>query len=160
VPSSGGLMPPIGAALGYPPVPTPPVAGTAPSPAPRIGPDPAPSPTPPQPTAGPTPVDRLPTATSAAQPTSPAPAPSPTRPMWVAQLIGENSETVALSRFRRLQGKLHSVLGSYEPALLRTALKDGTTWVRVRVEFDTRQAAEALCSKLEAAREPCLVLRN
>jgi hypothetical protein len=80
--------------------------------------------------------------------------------IWVAQLIGESSETVALSRFRRLQGKLRSALGSYEPALLRTALKDGTTWVRVRVEFDTRQAAEALCSKLEAAREPCLVQRN
>jgi SPOR domain len=80
--------------------------------------------------------------------------------MWVAQLIGDSSETAALSRFRQMQRKLRSALGSYEPAILRTTLKDGTTWVRVRVEFDTRQTAEALCSKLEAAREPCLVQRN
>jgi SPOR domain len=98
--------------------------------------------------------------TSAGLPASPVPAPSPTRAVWVAQLIGEGSETVALSRFRRLQGKLHSALGNYQPAVLRTALKDGTTWIRVRVEFDTRQAAEALCSKLEAAHEPCVVQRN
>jgi hypothetical protein len=80
--------------------------------------------------------------------------------MWVDQLIGESSETVALSRFRQMQRELRSALGSYEPAILRTTLKDGTIWVRVRVEFDTRQAAEALCSKLEAARKHCFVLRN
>jgi hypothetical protein len=80
--------------------------------------------------------------------------------MWVAQLIGESSETVALSRFRQMQRELRSALGGYEPAILRTMLKDGTTWVRVRVEFDTRQAAEALCSKLEAARKHCFVQQN
>jgi hypothetical protein len=80
--------------------------------------------------------------------------------MWVAQLIGDTSETAALSRFRQLQGKLRSALGSYEPTILRTPLKDGTIWVRVRVEFETRQAAEVLCSKLEAAREHCWVLAN
>ena len=64
--------------------------------------------------------------------------------MWVAQLIGESSEAVALSRFQQMQRELRSALGSYEPAILRTTLKDGTIWVRVRVEFDTRQAAEAL----------------
>jgi hypothetical protein len=160
VPSSGGPTPPIRTALGSPPVPTLPAAGPAPSPVPQIGPGPAPSPKPPQPAAGSTPVDPLPTATSAPRPTSLAPGPGHTRLMWVAQLIGESSETAALSRFRRLQSKLRSALGSYEPALLRTALRDGTTWVRVRVEFDTRQAAQALCSKLEAAREPCMVQRN
>ena len=86
--------------------------------------------------------------------------PSPARPGWVAQLIGDSSETAALSRFRQLQGKLRSALGSYEPTILRTPLKDGTIWVRVRVEFETRQAAEVLCSKLEAAREHCWVLAN
>jgi hypothetical protein len=80
--------------------------------------------------------------------------------MWVAQLIGDSSETAALSRFRQMQRKLRSALGSNEPTILRTTIKDGTTWIRVRVEFDTRQAAEALCSKLEAAHESCLVQRN
>jgi hypothetical protein len=82
--------------------------------------------------------------------------------VWVAQLIGDSSETTAMSRFRQMQGKLRSALGSYEPSILRTSIKTGSApiWVRVRVEFDTRQAAESLCAKLEAAREPCLVQRN
>jgi hypothetical protein len=88
--------------------------------------------------------------------------PSPARPAWVAQLIGDVSETAALSRFRQMQGRFRSVLGSYEPAILRTTIKPGATpvWVRVRIEFDTRQGADSLCSKLEAAGEPCLVQRN
>jgi SPOR domain len=160
VPSLGGPTPPIGVAQGSGPVPTPPAPGTTgPRPVPQIGPGPAPAPMPAQPGATPAPVPPLPTASLTAPPTSPAPAPSPSRHMWVAQLIGESSGAVALSRFRQMQGKLRSALGSYEPAILRTTLKDGTIWVRVRVEFDSRQAAEALCSKLEA-REPCLVQRN
>ena len=99
----------------------------------------------------------------ALMPTSrPLASPSTARPAWVAQLIGDSSETVALSRFRQMQGKLRSVLGSYEPAVLRTTIKAGAppVWVRVRVEFDTRQAAESLCSKLATAGEACLVQRN
>jgi hypothetical protein len=88
--------------------------------------------------------------------------PSPAKPAWVAQLIGDNSETAALSRFHQMQGKLRSVLGGYEPAILRTTIKPGAApiWVRVRIEFDTRQGADSLCSKLEAAGELCLVQRN
>jgi hypothetical protein len=88
--------------------------------------------------------------------------PSPARPGWVAQLIGDSSEPAALSRFHQMQGKLRSVLGSYEPAVLRTTIKPGAppVWVRVRIEFDTREGADSLCSKLEAAGEPCLVQRN
>jgi hypothetical protein len=87
---------------------------------------------------------------------------SPARPGWVAQLIGDSSETAALSRFHLMQGRLQSALGGYEPAILRTTIRPGAApiWVRVRIEFDTRQGAESLCSKLEADREPCLVQRN
>jgi hypothetical protein len=61
-----------------------------------------------------------------------------------------------------MQGKLQSALGGFEPAILRTTIKTTAApiWVRVRIEIDTRQGAESLCSKLEAAREPCLVQRN
>jgi hypothetical protein len=160
VPSSGGPIPPIRPAQGPAPVPTPPASGTTgPTPMPQIA-APAPALKPPQPGAALTPVPPRPTVSPAALTTSPAPTPSPTRHMWVAQLIGESSETVALSRFHQMQRELRSALGSYEPAILRTTLKDGTIWVRVRVEFDTRQAAEALCSKLESARKHCFVLRN
>jgi hypothetical protein len=87
---------------------------------------------------------------------------SPSRPEWVAQLIGNSSETAALSQFRQMQGKLRHVLGSYEPTIVRTTIKAVTApiWVRVRIEFGTRGAAESLCAKLEAAGEPCLVQRN
>jgi hypothetical protein len=88
--------------------------------------------------------------------------PRPAKPGWVAQLIGDSSETTALSRFHQMQGKLRSVLGGYEPTILRTTIKPGETpvWVRVRIEFNTRQGADSLCIKLEAAGEPCLVQRN
>jgi hypothetical protein len=87
---------------------------------------------------------------------------SPARPGWVAQLIGDSSETAALSRFHQMQGKLQTALGGYEPTILRTTIKPGEApiWVRVRIEFGTRQDADSLCSKLEAAHEPCLVQRN
>jgi hypothetical protein len=133
VPSSGGPTPPISFARGPPPVPTPPTAGVALGPVPQIGPGPEPTPMPTQPGGAPRPVPPLPTASPAAPPTPPAPAPNPTRPMWVAQLIGDSSETAALSRFRQMQRKLRSALGSYEAVILRTTIKDGTTWIRVRV---------------------------
>jgi hypothetical protein len=87
---------------------------------------------------------------------------SPARPEWVAQLIGDSSEAAALSRFHQMQDKLRSVLGGYEPAVLRTTIKTGEApiWVRVRIELDTRQKAESLCFQLEAAGERCLVQRN
>jgi hypothetical protein len=91
----------------------------------------------------------------------PAAAP-PVRPALVAQLIGDSSETVALARFRQMQGNLRSVLGNYEPVVVRTTTRAGATptWTRIRIEFDTRRAAESLCSKLEVTHEPCLVQRN
>jgi Transglycosylase SLT domain len=96
------------------------------------------------------------------QKSRPLGATGPTKPAWVAQLIGDSSETAALSRFRQMQGKLRSLLGNSEPALVRTTLKAGAApiWVRVRIAFETRQAAESLCSKLEAAGASCLVQRN
>ena len=82
--------------------------------------------------------------------------------MWVAQLIGDSSEAAVLSRFHLMQGKPGSVLAGYEPVVLRTTIKSGEApiWVRVRIEFDTRQGPDTLCSKLKAAHEPCLVQRN
>jgi hypothetical protein len=92
----------------------------------------------------------------------PPAASSPPRPAWVAQLVGDSSEAAAVSRFRQMQGKLRSALGGYEPAILRTTIKTGAApiWVRVRIEFDTRKAADSLCSILEAAHESYLVQRN
>jgi hypothetical protein len=82
-------------------------------------------------------------------------------PSWAVQLIGDSSEATALSLFRELQNKHKSLLGIYNPVVLRTALRPGSEpiWTRVRVELSSRQAAESLCSKLEAAGERCFVQR-
>jgi hypothetical protein len=87
---------------------------------------------------------------------------SPPNPSWVVQLIGDSSEAVAVSRFRELQNKHKLLLGMYKPVVLNTAITPGSEpiWTRIRVELSSREAAESLCSKLEAAGARCVVQRN
>jgi hypothetical protein len=101
------------------------------------------------------------TAKLVAKPQFPS-AVSPPKPTWIAQLIGDSSETSALARFRQLQRKHQALLGIYEPVIIRTTLRARAEpiWTRIRVEFNTRQAAESLCSRLEVVGEQCLVQRN
>ena len=84
---------------------------------------------------------------------------SPPNPSWVIQLIGDSSEAVAVSRFRELQNKHKLLLGMYKPVVLNTAITPGSEpiWTRIRVELGSREAAESLCSKLEAAGARCVV---
>jgi hypothetical protein len=87
---------------------------------------------------------------------------SPPNPSWVVQLIGDSSEAVAVSRFRELQNKHELLLGMYKPVVLNTAITPGSEpiWTRIRVELSSREAAESLCSKLEAAGARCVVQRS
>jgi hypothetical protein len=89
--------------------------------------------------------------------TRPNPAPA-----WVVQLAGDRSEIKALTIYRQLQKKHEALLGMYEPDIIRTTLRVGAApiWTRVRIDSDSRQAAEALCSRLRAVGEDCLVQRN
>jgi Transglycosylase SLT domain/SPOR domain len=82
---------------------------------------------------------------------------------WAVQLIGDLSEVKALAAYGALQKKHEAILGKYQPMVMRTTTVKMTaapTWTRVRVEADSRQVAEALCSRLRAAGETCLVQRN
>jgi hypothetical protein len=103
------------------------------------------------------------TAKLVSKPKSPAifAAPSATS-AWAVQLVGDRSETKALTLYRQLQNKHEALLKSYEPTLVRTTLKVGAApiWTRVRIDADTRQAAEYLCSRLRASGDDCLVQRN
>jgi hypothetical protein len=87
---------------------------------------------------------------------------SPPNPSWVVQLIGDSSEVAAVSRFRELQNKHELLLGMYKPVVLNTAITPGSKpiWTRIRVELSSREAAESLCSKLEAAGARCVVQRS
>jgi hypothetical protein len=81
---------------------------------------------------------------------------------WVVQLIGDDSEVIALSRFHQLQNKHKAILGSYKPLVVNTMSAPGTRpiWTRVRVALDTREAADSLCTQLESAGERCVVQRS
>jgi hypothetical protein len=100
----------------------------------------------------------------AAQPKSVEPKPVESKPPseWGVQLVGDRSEIRAVAIFRQLQTKHKALLGIYEPVVIRTMLRGGAApiWSRVRVEASSRQAADALCSRLRSAGESCLVQRN
>jgi hypothetical protein len=90
-------------------------------------------------------------------PVAPAPKTS-----WVVQLIGDDTEATALSRFRQMQIKHKAILGIYEPIVVNTTLKPGAPpiWTRVRVGLNSREAADSLCAQLESAGERCVVQPN
>jgi hypothetical protein len=90
-------------------------------------------------------------------------APNKSLSPWGVQLIGDLSEVKALAAYRALQKKHEAILGKYQPMVMRTTTVKMTAapnWTRVRVEADSRQVAEALCSRLRAVGETCLVQRN
>jgi SPOR domain len=93
---------------------------------------------------------------------NPAPAARSPESSWVVQLIGDDTEETALSRFRQMQNKHKAILGIYKPLVVNTTLTLGapSIWTRVRVGLTSREAAESLCAKLELAGERCVVQRN
>ena len=81
---------------------------------------------------------------------------------WGLQLIGDRSETRALTDFRKLQQRFPAILGNRNPLVLKTQPtgRRSATWYRVRVAENTRDRAQELCRKLETAGGKCIVLRN
>jgi len=98
-----------------------------------------------------------------AKPQSPSAVVRP-KPMsdWGVQLVGDRSEITALAVYRQLQKKYEAILGGYEPVVIRTTVKMSSApiWNRVRIGADSREAAQALCSRLRAVGENCLVQHN
>jgi hypothetical protein len=83
-------------------------------------------------------------------------------PGWFVQLAGDRSEFKAMAAYFALQRKHQAILGSLAADLVRTTPRPGAApiWSRVRVTAGNRLFAEALCSRLRAAGESCLVQRN
>jgi hypothetical protein len=82
---------------------------------------------------------------------------------WGVQLVGGLSEVKALAAYRALQKKHEPILSNYQPTVIRTTtVKKNAVpiWTRIRIEAETRQTAETLCSRLRAAGETCLIQRN
>src|SRR5262249_22017420 len=103
------------------------------------------------------------TAKLVAKPQSPSAVVRP-KPMsdWGVQLVGDRSEITALTVYRQLQKKHEAILGGYEPVVIRTTVKMSSApiWNRIRICAVTREAAQALCSRLRGAGENCLVQHN
>jgi hypothetical protein len=59
----------------------------------------------------------------------------PSESSWVVQLIGDESEAIALSRFRQMQNKHKAILGTHRPLVVNTTVTPGAPpiWTRVRV---------------------------
>jgi Transglycosylase SLT domain/SPOR domain len=85
-----------------------------------------------------------------------------TAPTWAVQLVGDRSETKALALYHQLQEKHKAILSAHRPVVIKTTLKVSAVpiWNRVRIVANSRETAEALCSRLRTAGESCLVQRN
>jgi hypothetical protein len=82
---------------------------------------------------------------------------------WGVQLVGGLSEVKALAAYRALQKKREAILSNYQPTVIRTTTVKKSAvpiWTRIRIEAETRQTAETLCSRLRTAGETCLIQRN
>jgi hypothetical protein len=81
---------------------------------------------------------------------------------WSLQLIGGNSEAGALTEYRDLQKKFPAILGARPPVVIKRQLggRGPALWYQVRVAEQSRNAADALCSRLKSAGGQCLVLNN
>jgi hypothetical protein len=81
---------------------------------------------------------------------------------WGLQLIGDSSESRALSAYADLQKRYHSVLSDRAPTVLKRAMggRGPSTWYFVRVAEPTRERAMQLCTKLKSVGGSCIVSRN
>lgn len=81
---------------------------------------------------------------------------------WSLQLVGDSSEERALAEYKNLQEKFPAILGARPPIVIKRQLggRGLARWYQVRVDEHSRDAADALCSRLRSAGGECLVLSN
>jgi Transglycosylase SLT domain len=81
---------------------------------------------------------------------------------WGLQLIGNWSESQALSDYKALQKRFQAVLGDRPPMVIKSRMagRGSAPWYLIRVAQSTRDQAKQLCSRLEALGGSCLVFRN
>jgi hypothetical protein len=81
-------------------------------------------------------------------------------PKWSLQLIGDVSETRALAEYGTLRNKFPDILGSRPPVVIKRQLggRSRPFWYQIRIAGNSRERANALCTKLRSAGGQCLVL--
>lgn len=81
---------------------------------------------------------------------------------WGVQLAGNFSKSLALASFARARASLASIIGDVRPMVIGTRLRTRGTraFYRVRVPAASRQDADALCRRIQAASGACVTLRS
>lgn len=81
---------------------------------------------------------------------------------WGVQLGGGFSRGLALAMFSRAERQFGSILKGKDTLILRQMFRSRGTraFYQVRVGENTREAADALCSRLRSAGGACMVMRN
>ncbi|MGI3901703.1 MAG: lytic transglycosylase domain-containing protein [Janthinobacterium lividum] len=81
---------------------------------------------------------------------------------WGVQLAGNFSKSLALAAFGRARAKLAAIIGDVRPMVIGTRLRTRGTraFYRVRLPAGSRQEADALCRRIQAAQGACVTLRS
>jgi hypothetical protein len=81
---------------------------------------------------------------------------------WGVQLAGNFSKSLALASFARARASLAGIIGDLRPMVIGTRLRTRGTraFYRIRVPAASRQEADALCRRIQAARGACVTLRS
>ncbi|WP_244635842.1 lytic transglycosylase domain-containing protein [Chthonobacter albigriseus] len=81
---------------------------------------------------------------------------------WGVQLVGNYSKDRALAGFEKIRARYGKVMGDAQPLILGTRVggRGPRQFYRVRVPFQSRKAANALCRQLRKLGGSCIVQRN
>jgi hypothetical protein len=81
---------------------------------------------------------------------------------WGVEIATSFSKDEALAQFGRVKQDHSDILGSYQPMVVETCdLHMGTKLqYSARIGMDSREDANALCAKLQAAGGACIVQKN
>jgi hypothetical protein len=89
---------------------------------------------------------------------------APTQPgtAWGVEIATSFQKQEALDDFARVQKQYSDLLGSYQPLIVETCdLHMGTSpQYSARIGVDSREDADALCTKLRAQGGACVVQKN
>ncbi len=81
---------------------------------------------------------------------------------WGVQIAGNFSKSLALASFARARSSFSGIIGDLRPMVIGTRLRTRGTraFYRVRLPAPTRQAADDLCHRIQAAHGACVTLRS
>jgi cell division septation protein DedD len=79
---------------------------------------------------------------------------------WSVQLASERSESQALAVFEQIRNEHQAILGGLRPQVTKAELGAKGIYYRVRIGARSQEAANKLCSSLQAAGGSCWVQRN